>query len=301
MLTPPYLKKGDTIGIVSPAAGILPERLENAEQVIASYGYKVVTGKHAASARHQYAGTDAERAADFQRMLDDDRVKMILCSRGGYGSVRIIDRLDFSRFAKQPKWIVGYSDITVFHAHLFGNYGIETLHATMPLNFGNYGEEDHSVGLLFAAASGEKIRYETTTGSLNRTGKADARLVGGNLSVLCSLAGSRSDVDTLGKVLFLEDVGEHLYRLDRMLWTLKRAGKLKNLAGLIVGGLTAMTDNEPGFGKTPREIIAEAVSQYDYPVCFGFPAGHQPENYPLIIGRKVILEVSEDKTTIEFS
>lgn len=300
MITPPYLKKGDLIGIVSPAKSIPAERIENAGKVITSFGFEVKTGKHATSSYHQFAGTDAERTADFQEMLDDDRVKMILCSRGGYGSVRIIDKLDFGRFVKHPKWIAGYSDITVFHAHVFTNFGIETLHATMPLNFGKQGKHDLSTELLFAAASGKKTSCGIAVHPLNRKGSGSGLLAGGNISVLCSLAGSTSDLNTDRKVLFLEDVGENLYRLDRMMWTLKRAGKLSNLAGLIVGGLTAMEDNETAFGKTPEEILSEAVADYGYPVCFGFPAGHQPENHPLILGRNVVLEVSGNKVSLAF-
>ncbi len=301
MITPPYLKKGDTIGIVSPAKSIAEEVVSNACRIIEDLGFKVKPGKNVTSVFHQFAGTDEGRAADFQEMLDDEEVKMILCSRGGYGSIRIIDLLDFNQFIKHPKWIVGFSDITVFHSHLLSNFGIESIHAKMPLNFPYNGIGDQSVKLLFAAARGENLKYEIAAHPLNRVGNTEARIVGGNLAIICSLSGSRSDVDTDGKILFFEDVGENLYRLDRMMWTLKRAGKLSNLAGLVVGGLTDMEDNEVKFGQSAEEIIAEAVSDFDYPVCFNFPAGHQMENYPLIIGRAINLEVSKENTKIEFN
>jgi muramoyltetrapeptide carboxypeptidase len=301
MTTPPYLKPGDTIGIVSPAKSISAEAIENASRIVEGFGFVVKVGKHAASTYHQFAGTDNQRTEDFQQMLDDDEVKIILCSRGGYGSVRIIDKLDFNHFQNHPKWIVGFSDITVFHSHLFSNFGIESLHAKMPLNFPENGVGDQSVGKLFSVLAGGSLNYEIPAHLLNRTGKAEARLIGGNLSILCSLLGSRSDSDTEGKILFIEEVGENLYRLDRMMWTLKRAGKLDNLAGLVVGGLTDMEDNDVIFGKSAEEIIAEAVSEFSYPVCFNFPAGHQKENYPLIIGRTSRLKVDKNKALLNFN
>jgi len=299
MTTPPYLKPGDTIAIVSPAKSISAQAISNAKQIIEGFGFKVKIGKHAASIYHQFAGTDQQRTEDFQQMLDDDEVKMILCSRGGYGSVRIIDKLDFGHFIKYPKWIVGFSDITVFHSHLYSNFKIESIHAKMPLNFPENGIGDKSIDKLFSAVSGERINYEIPAHPLNRTEIVDAQIVGGNLSILCSLLGSWSDIDTDGKILFIEEVAENLYRLDRMMRTLKRAGKLDKLAGLVVGGLTSMEDNDVKFGKSAEEIIAGAVSEYDYPVCFNFPAGHQKENYPIIIGRETILEVSTEKTIVK--
>jgi len=298
MTTPPYLKSGDTVGIVSPAKTISAGAIENAVQIIEAFGFKVKLGKYTTSAFHQFAGTDEQRASDFQQMLDDSEVKMILCARGGYGSVRIIDRLDFTSFLDHPKWIVGFSDITVFHSHLFSNFGIESIHAKMPLNFPEPGAKDDSIEKLISAVSGERLNYEIPSHSLNRTGIAEARIVGGNLSILCSMLGSRSDIDTDGNILFIEEVGENLYRLDRMMWTLKRAGKLSNLAALVVGGLTDIEDNDIKFGKSAEEIIAEAVADFNYPVCFNFPAGHQKENYPLIIGRNAKLDISANAVKI---
>jgi len=300
MITPPYLKIGDTIGIVSPAKSIAEGAIRNAVGIIEGFGLKVKIGENATSIYHQYAGTDKERASDFQVMLDDEEVKMILCTRGGYGSIRIIDRLNFDQFLKNPKWIVGFSDITVFHSHLFSNFGVESLHAKMPLNFPENGLEDGSIKMLFSTVVGGDLSYEYEAHPLNRKGLSQASIIGGNLAILCSLLGSKSDLDTDGKILFIEDVGENLFRIDRMMWTLKRAGKLGTLAGLVVGGLTDMEDNEVKFGKSAEEIIANVVSEYDYPVCYNFPAGHQKQNYPLIIGRNLDLEISERNVKLNF-
>jgi muramoyltetrapeptide carboxypeptidase len=214
--------------------------------------------------------------------------------------VRIIDRLNFDHFKKHPKWIAGFSDVTVFHSHLISNFGIESMHATMPLNFREKGEGDQSVNLLISAAMGEKLNYKIGPHPLNRPGKTETPIIGGNLSILSGLLGSVSDIATDGKILFIEDVGENLYRLDRMMWTMKRAGKLGNIAGLVVGGLTDMEDNDVKFGKSAEEIIADAVSEFDFPVCFNFPAGHQKKNYPLIMGRRVNFDVSVSQVSLNF-
>jgi muramoyltetrapeptide carboxypeptidase len=301
VITPKSIRKGDTIGIVSPAGFIEKPVFENAAETIRTMGYNVAGGLHTTDRHHQFAGTDDDRAADFQQMLDDKKISMILCSRGGYGSVRMIDRLDFSNFIQNPKWIAGYSDITVIHSHLFSVFGIESLHAIMPLNFPSFGEASAAVAKLFDAASGQTPAYDVKPHQLNRNGKSSGKLVGGNLSILLSLMGSLSNISTEGCILFIEEVGEVLYRLDRMLQTLKRAGKLSCLAGLVVGGLTEMSDSVAGFGKTAEEIVAEAVAEFDFPVCFGFPAGHIPENYPLIMGREVALNISEHAVKLEFS
>lgn len=291
MITPPNLQPGDLIGLVSPAKKIDSPVIENAVKIIDRFGYRVKPGRFLLSGNHYLAGTDDERAADFQAMLDDPEVKMILCSRGGYGSARIINQLDFSAFLKFPKWIAGYSDITVFHSHL-QKLGFESLHCTMPLDFPKDEQVSEPVRALFGAASGEEIKYKIRSTVFNHPGEAIGELTGGNLSILCSLLGSASDVDTAGKILFIEEVGEDLYRLDRMMVTLKRAGKLNNLAGLLVGGLPEISgDNDFDFGA--EEIILDAMGSSDIPVVFGFPAGHFPGNYPLIMGRKMRMEVGE--------
>ena len=223
--------------------------------------------------------------------MDDEEVKAILCARGGYGIIRIIDQIDFSNFLKKPKWIIGYSDITILHSHIHRNFGIETIHGTMAAGLTDKASAESLRKVLW----GEKISYKFDTHPLSKPGSTEGLVVGGNLAILCSLAGSNSDLDTSGKILFIEDIGEYFYRLDRMMWQLKRAGKLENLIGLIVGGMTDMLDNNNPFGKTALEIIIEAVQEYDYPVCFGFPAGHGPDKQTLILGRKVTLSI--DRST----
>ena len=223
-------------------------------------------------------------------MLDDVSVRAVISARGGYGTLRIIDKLDFRKFREKPKWIIGYSDITVLHSHIHQNFEIETLHATMPINFH---KDEESVQTLKKSLFGEKISYPFPSHKLNREGKAEGSVVGGNLSLLYSLKGSKSGISTSGKILFIEDLDEYLYHIDRMMVSMKRAGKLSHLAGLIVGGMTDMKDNQTPFGKTAEEIISDAVKEFDYPVCFGFPAGHQPKNLALPFGRRANLNVGK--------
>jgi len=296
LIVPPYLKPGDCIGIVAPARKISADELTPAIKELESWGLKVKLGKHIYAALHQYAGTDEERAANMQQMLDDKEVKAIISARGGYGSVRIIDKLDFTKFRQKPKWMAGFSDITVFHNHIQTHFGIETLHSTMPFNFG---KDPESTGLLRKALWGELNEYKTETHPLNRKGKSRGILCGGNLSLLYALAGTPSDIDTTDKILFLEDLDEYLYHVDRMMMQLKRSGKLSHLKGLIIASFSEMKDNTIPFGKTVEQIILEAVGEYKYPVCFGFPAGHGVKNFPLYLGRNVELNVG-DKTSLKF-
>jgi muramoyltetrapeptide carboxypeptidase len=287
MTTPPYLKKGDKIGIVACARKISREQLQNAVDLFTSWGLEIAYGKNLFNECNQFSGTDEERASDLQMMLDDQSVKAVISARGGYGTIRAIDKIDFTKFRKHPKWVVGYSDITVLHSHIH-NFGIETIHATMPINFHVSNEANETLRkVLF----GEKLSYEIEFHPLNRKGNATGELVGGNLSLLYALTGSDSDIDPNGKILFIEDLDEYLYHIDRMMINLKRSGKLKGLAGLVVGGMTDMKDNEIPFGKTAEEIIMDAVKEYNYPVCFNVPAGHIDKNFALIFGRKVNLEV----------
>lgn len=293
MITPPYLRKGDKIAIVSPARKITPAEVNPAIKTFREWGLEVAEGKHLYASHDQFAGSDEQRLADMQMMLDDDSVRAIVCSRGGYGTVRIIDELDLSRFAKHPRWIVGYSDVTVLHSHIHRNYDIETLHAVMPVNFKDICENNPSGTTLKRALFGKDLAYYLPAHGLNRKGTCRGQLVGGNLSILYSLTNTGSDIDTNGKVLFLEDVDEYLYHIDRMMMNLRRSGKLVNLAGLVVGGMTKMRDNDVPYGKDANEIIAEAVADYPFPVCFNFPAGHLDDNRALILGREVTLEVSD--------
>jgi len=301
MITPPYLKPGDQIGIVATARKVSPEEMKPAIQEIGSWGLQVRLGKYLFEEDNQYAGSDEQRASDLQQMLDDLEIKAIICARGGYGTVRIIDSLDFSEFEKHPKWVAGYSDITVLHSHIHRHLGIETIHATMPLNFPSDGSTAPAAEALRKCLFGEAPEYRITAGPLSQPGNARGVVTGGNLSILYSLCGSPSDIETEGKILFIEDLDEYLYHIDRMMMNLKRGGKLERLAGLVVGGMTQMRDNTVPFGKTAEEIIADVVKDYKYPVLFGFPAGHQAENMPLILGREATLEVSGRTGALSFS
>ncbi len=293
-ISPPYLQKGDRIAIVSPARKIRPQEVENAVKAFESWGLEVIQGEHLFSSDRQFAGSDEQRTADFQHMLDDPSIKAIMASRGGYGTVRIVDKLNFDKFVENPKWIIGYSDITVLHSHINRHFGIETMHAVMPVNFKGHCERNPSVTSLKKALYGKDLLYKFPAGDYCRKGDCEAQLVGGNLSILYSLTNTSSDISTIGKILFLEDIDEYLYHIDRMMMNLKRSGKLENLAGLVVGGMTGMRDNEVPYDRTANEIIAEAVEDYDYPVCYNFPAGHLDDNRALILGRNVKMRVGED-------
>ena len=291
MINPPPLKKGDKIAIAAPARKISQPELDFGINLIKQMGYEVVYDQSLFMVSDQFAGDDNHRTHYLQLLLDDPSVKAILFARGGYGSVRIIDQLDFSSFINQPKWLVGYSDITVFHGHVNRLCGIETLHGPMPFGFEN--NSPAAIRSLFNALKGSPEQLIWKTEPLSRKGKAQANLVGGNLSVLYSLLGSRSFPETARNILFIEDLDEYLYHIDRMLMGLKRAGKLENLAGLVIGGMTDMNDNTVPFGKTATEIIWDAVKEYDYPVAFGCPAGHIPDNRTLVMGRKSELIVGD--------
>lgn len=296
MTAPPNLKKGDRIGFVAPARKISKEEIQLAIDTFQKWGLEVVFGKNLFGNENQYSGNDQQRAEDLQAMLDDPSIRAVISARGGYGTLRIIDALNFNKFRKSPKWIIGYSDITVLHSHIHQNFGIETLHATMPVNFSKDAE---SVETMRKALLGEKLGYEMSTQPLNRKGEVAAELIGGNLSLLYALQGSSSDVKTDGKILFIEDLDEYLYHIDRMMVSLKRSGKLSKLAGLVVGGMSDMKDNQVPFGRTAEEIILDAVKEYKYPVCFGFPAGHVTKNLALLFGRRANLIV-EEKTSLYF-
>ncbi|PKQ62818.1 hypothetical protein BZG02_11520 [Labilibaculum filiforme] len=293
MYQPAALLKGDKIGIISPAGKINPEKVGVAVSKLELAGYKVVLGNHVFDVDNQFAGCDMDRLRDFQLMLDDPEIKAILCARGGYGSVRILEHLDFDLFIRSPKWIVGYSDITVFHSYLNNILGVESLHATMPINFPSDVDVNNSISTLFQSLSGNFQNYEIVSHSLNRMGRTEGELVGGNLSILYSLRGTALDFETHGKILFIEDVGEELYHLDRMMRNFKMGGKLSELQGLIVGGMSGMKAGIPEFGKTAYEIILESIDNYSYPVVFDFPAGHIQENWALPFGRFLKMDVSE--------
>lgn len=293
-ILPPYLQRGDKIAIVSPARSITFEEVFPAMKLFQKWGLEVVLGTHVFGKSYQFSGTDDQRRQDLQKMLDDPSIRAVVMSRGGYGTVRIIDQLDFKTFAHHPKWIVGFSDVTVLHSHIHRHHGIQTLHATMPFSIKDQDINQITIESLRKALFGEKISYSKPLTFSDRTGLTEGILVGGNLSILYSLAGSVSDIDTRKKILLIEDVDEYLYHLDRMMIGLKRTGKLKDLNGLIVGGFTGMNDNQVPFGKNANEIILEAVREYAYPVCFDFPAGHEKLNVALYLGRKAKLKIDKE-------
>lgn len=297
---PKKLKKGDSIAIVSTARKVSSKELAPAISFAKEMGLKVHLGKTIEAKDNQYAGDDSLRAQDFQEVLDNPDIKAIWCARGGYGTVRIIDLLDFSNFIRHPKWIIGYSDITVLHSHI-NRLNIPTIHGQMCLEIEKKSKASRDT--LQQALFGENpfISYSLDASLPCRFGTARGSLVGGNLSVLYSILDSPSQIDWQGKVLFIEDLDEMLYHIDRMMQNLKRSGRLKNLAGLVVGGMSEMRDNTIGFGKTAPEIIFEAVQEYQYPVSFNFPAGHVQDNRVLVFGKEIILEVSPKQVYLRYN
>ncbi|HRW61993.1 MAG TPA: LD-carboxypeptidase [Bacteroidales bacterium] len=299
MITPGFLKKGDKIGIVAPARKILMPEIKASIKVFEAWGLKVELSKNLFAENKQFAGTEQQRAEDMQYMLDNPEIKAIICARGGYGTIKILELLDFSQFIKNPKWIVGYSDITALHALINNQFGVNTLHATMPLNFPTDGSENDAVKSLKNVLFGNNIQYRTEPHEFNRAGKAEGELIGGNLSVLYSIAGTKFDLDTNGKILILEDLDEYLYHIDRMMMNLKYSGKLENLKALLIGGMTEMKDNTVPFGKSAYEIIRDAVSEYSYPVCYDFPVGHLENNLTVVLGQNAEIEI--EKSYCSFS
>jgi muramoyltetrapeptide carboxypeptidase len=299
-IIPPYLQKGDSIGIVAPAGFMPIEKMQTCIDTLDSWGYNVQLGETTHSdSQNYFSGSDDERLNDLQQMLDDSNIKAILCARGGYGTSRIIDRINFKKFKKHPKWIIGFSDITVLHSHIFSNYKIASMHAPMAAAFNDGEFTNPYVESLKNALEGKPSHYECPFHAFNNAGEAKGQLIGGNLSLLCHLIGTDSDIKTKNKILFLEDVGEYLYNVDRMMLQLKRIGKLDKLAGLIIGGFTDSKDTERPFGKSVYDIIYEQVNEFDYPICFGFPVSHEKENYTLKVGERYTLHVGESVSLIE--
>ena len=295
MKVPEALKQGDKIAIVAPARKISSKELENAIKIIQDNGYEVVLGDTINKASDQFAGNDDERANDLQQILDNEEIKAVLFARGGYGSVRIIDKIDFSNFVKKPKWLVGYSDITVFHCHLNENFQVPTIHGSMPINF--HENTNSSLTSLFDALKSKPIDYKFPSDNIfNRKGKAEGQIIGGNLSVMYSLMGSDSFPDLKGKILFLEDLDEYLYHIDRMMMCFKRAGVFSELSGLLIGGMTDMNDNTIAFGSSAKEIIRNTVEEYNYPIAFDLPIGHIKDNRSLVMGWNYKVDVNESVT-----
>jgi muramoyltetrapeptide carboxypeptidase len=297
--TPPYLKKGDTIAITCPAGYMPAEKAQTCIATLQSWGYQVMVGKTLGSnSQNYFSGTDEDRRDELQAMLNDENINAILFGRGGYGVGRIIDQLDFTKFKKKPKWIIGFSDITVLHSHIYTNFKIATLHAPMAAAFNDGGYKNEFVQSLQKALAGKKAKYKCAVHPFNKKGTATGELVGGNLCLLAHLTGTPSDINTKNKILFIEDIGEQIYNIDRMLYQLKRSGKLKNLAGLVVGGFTDMKDTDRPFGKTVHEVIQAIVAEYNYPVCFNFPVSHGKDNYALKVGGKYELTISNKLTKL---
>jgi len=297
MLKPNFVKKGDKIAIVSTARKINEKEIKEAMNILKTWDLIPVIGATVGLESDQFAGTDEERRLDFQMMLDDKEIKAIWCGRGGYGTVRIIDQLDFSNFIKGPKWIIGYSDITVLHSHIH-KLNISTVHAGMPIDIhkGTEAARKSLQKLLF----GEQLAYKIDSSEKNRLGSCKGKLVGGNLSILYALCGSKSSIDTKGKILCIEDLDEYLYHIDRMLQNLKRNGYFEELSGLIIGGMSKMHDNNIPFGKNVEEIILDIVEEYDFPVAFNFPMGHIEDNRALVLGANASLEVSDNLVTLTY-
>jgi len=295
-IQPPYLKKGDKIAIVCPAKK-LPKSIDGAIEILKSWGLEVVVGQTVTAEYHQFAGSDALRTKDLQGFLDDPDIKAIIAGRGGYGTIRIIDELDFLGFEAAPKWLIGFSDITVLLAHTLATLHTKSIHAQMPYTF----EEstpaalDSLKGVLF----GEKVGYRYTSNLANRVGHVEGVLVGGNLTLLLAVEGSVSEMDFTDNILFIEDVGEHEYSIDRMMRILKRKGKLNKLKGLIVGAFNELGEENIPFGQTPEELILDLVKEFDYPVCFNFPTGHIEDNRAMVLGAKVSLNIH--KFEVEFN
>jgi len=294
------LKETDKVAIVATARKVTKTEIIPAVKILESWGLRVEPGVNLFGSRDQYSGNDEERAEDFQSMIDNPEIKAIFIARGGYGTIRIMNKLDFSIFQKNPKWIVGFSDVTVLHSHLQKTLNTESIHATMPALFKNGENKHHSLKSLKNALFQGYAEYNFLSDPGGRQGKASAPIVGGNLSILYALLGTPFEIDTRGKILFLEDIDEYLYHIDRMMMALKFGGKLDQLKGLLVGGFTDMNDNEIPFGRSAEEIVMEAVSEYPYPVAFGFPAGHVDPNEALILGRNIEFSLQDNQGSIRF-
>jgi muramoyltetrapeptide carboxypeptidase len=296
---PPYLKPGDAIGILCPAGYMPYEKAETAIATIKEWGFRVKVGRTLGNQFNYFSGTDEERLNDLQEMLDDKNLQAIFCARGGYGVSRIIDRLKFKKFKKHPKWIIGFSDITLLHHHLYTNLKVSSLHAPMAAAFNDGEHNNIYIQSLHDALVGRKATYGCIGHELNRNGKTKGVLVGGNLSLLAHACGTASDINTRKKLLFLEDIGEYIYNIDRMMYQLKRCGKLDGINGLIIGKFSDMKDTNVPFGQSADEVIKYLVKDYHYPVCFDFPVSHEKENYALKIGGKYELTVSESSVQLE--
>jgi len=298
MITPPYLQKGDTVAIVATARKNIDDNLKPAIDLLKSWGLEVKVGSTIGLDLNQLAGTDEQRAKDFQDQLDNPTIKMIWCVRGGYGTVRMLDLLDFTKFKQHPKWIVGFSDVTVLHSHL-NTMGYKSIHGIMPVTVARAStaaKESMKVALF----GHERLEYDILPHPMNKFGKAKGELVGGNLSILYSLFGSPSAIDCNDKILFIEDLDEYLYHIDRMMMNLKRNGCLESIKGILVGGMTKMKDNDIPWGKDALQIIEDVTKKYNIPIVYNFPAGHIQDNRALIFGSQVTLDVNSECSKVIF-
>jgi muramoyltetrapeptide carboxypeptidase len=297
MITPPYLQKGDTVAILATARKHIVKSMQPTIDLLESWGLHVVIGKSIGLEENQLAGKDEDRAADLQEQLDNPNIKAIWCARGGYGTVRVVDLIDFTQFKKHPKWLVGFSDVTVLHNHL-NTMGYKSIHGIMPISLAKASPE--AIESLRLSLFGQPLKYSIDPHPMNRLGKASGELVGGNLSILYSLLGSPSAIDCKDKILYIEDLDEYLYHIDRMMMNLKRNGCLESLKGIIVGSMTDMKDNDIPWGKNALEIVQDVTKKYNIPVIFNFPAGHIHDNRALILGNTVSIEVTENCSTVVF-
>ena len=301
LIQPEYLKSGDTISIVAPS-GVLnnfDKKITKAINIFKSWGLNVVIGNHIFDKNGHFAGTDKNREKDFQKALDNKNIKAIWCARGGYGAVRIIDNLNFDSYLKNPKWIIGFSDITVIHNKL-NLLNSESIHAMMITGFDDIDQNNDSLSKLKNVLFGDNLSYSVNSNKNNKTGKSEGILVGGNLTLIQSTIGSKTELKMKDKILFIEEIGEYAYHIDRMLHSLKRAGYFENCKGLIVGQISDVKKNTTDFGRSINEIILDVLDEYNFPILFDFPAGHEKTNFPIILGRKVILDVSKSKSKVIF-
>ena len=302
LIQPPYLKAGDTVVIVAPSGVIKNgvKEIEAAKALLKSWGLHTIVGEHVFSQADHFAGIDDERCADFQSALDNPTVSAIWCARGGYGTVRILDKLDYTKFKQHPKWLIGYSDITALH-NQFNNEGIESIHGIMCVSLPNdLNTIAKPIATFKAAIFGKPLSYTLEGSTYNRAGSVSAPLVGGNLTLLHTMLGSKTSIDTDGKILFIEEVGEYKYHIDRMLQSLKRAGYFDNCKGVIIGGISRVRKNTTPWGTSIEQLFLDALSDYNFPIAFNVPAGHERDNRALILGRTIDLNVSKAKSTIVF-
>ena len=301
LIQPEHLKSGDTISILAPS-GVLnnfDNKITKAINIFKSWGLNVVLGNHIYDKNGHFAGTDKNREKDFQKALDNKNIKAIWCARGGYGAVRIIDKLNFDNYLKNPKWIIGFSDITVIHNKL--NFlNSESIHAMMITGFEDIGQNNDSLSKLKNVLFGDSLSYSIASNKNNKTGKSEGIIVGGNLTLIQSTIGSKTELKMKDKILFIEEIGEYAYHIDRMLYSLKRAGYFENCKGLIVGQISDVKKNTTDFGRSINELILDVLDEYNFPILFDFPAGHEKTNFPIILGRKVILDVSKSKSKVIF-